>query len=111
MARCLLFPNYEVALLSPDGKQSKLLLGKVEDLAKHRITTLKNKSNVFFNEVVKSPNSDGFHHSDFDYLTLYNGSTITTYNSDPKRNVGVRCNLIVSHIAIAYSNVCVKIPF
>ena len=66
MARCLLFPNYEVALLSPDGKQSKLLLGKVEDLAKHRITTLKNKSNVFFNEVVKSPNSDGFHHSDFD---------------------------------------------
>lgn len=95
MARCLLFPNYEVALLSPDGKQSKLLLGKVEDLAKHRITTLKNKSNVFFNEVVKSPNSDGFHHSDFDYLTLYNGATITTYNSDPKRNVGVRCNLIV----------------
>lgn len=111
MTRCLLFPNYEVALMSPDGKQSKLLLGKVEDLAKHRIPTIKNKSNVFFNEVKKSPNSDGFHHGDFDYLQLYNDSTITTYNSDPKRNVGVRCNLIISNIVIVYSDVCEKIPF
>ena len=93
------------------GKQSKLLFGKLEDIAKHRIPTIRNKSNVFYNEVEKGPNSDGFKHGDQDSLKLYNGSEIVTYNSDPKKNVGVRCNLIVSHIAIAYSNVCVKIPF
>ena len=80
-------------------------------MAKHRIPTIKNKSNVFFNEVEKGPNTDGFRHGDQDSLKLYNGSEIVTYNSDPKKNVGVRCNLIVSHIAIAYSDVCVKIPF
>ena len=59
-----------------------MLFAKIEDLAKHRIPTIKNRSDVFYNEVVKSPNSDGFHHDDQDYLQLYNGSKVTTYNSD-----------------------------
>ena len=95
MARCLLYPNYKVALMSPDGKQSKLLFSKIEDIAKHRIPTIRNKSNVFYNEVEKGPNTDGFRHGDQDSLKLYNGSEVVTYNSDPKKNVGVRCNLIV----------------
>ena len=46
MARCLLYPNYKVALMSPDGKQSKLLFSKIEDIAKHRIPTIRNKWNT-----------------------------------------------------------------
>lgn len=80
--------------LNKIGKQSKLLFAKIEDIAKHRIHTIRNESDVFYNEVKKGPNTDGFKHDDRDSLELYNGSKIVTYNSDPKKNVGVRCNLI-----------------
>ena len=95
MARCLLFPNYVVALMAPDGKQSKMLFQKIEDIATHKLESIKNRSNVFYNEVVKGPNSNGFHHDDRYWLELYNGSKIETFNSDPSKNVGYRCNLLI----------------
>ena len=94
MTRCLLFPNYIVAIMAPDGKQSKMLFQKIEDLATHQLSSIKNKSNVFLNEIVKGPNSNGFHHDDRYYLELYNGSKVTTFNSDPAKNVGYRCDLL-----------------
>ena len=42
-----------------------MLFAKIEDIAKHRIPTIKNRSDVFYNEVVKSPNSDGLISSSF----------------------------------------------
>lgn len=95
MARCLLFPNYVVALMAPDGKQSKMLFQKIEDIAKHRIESVSCDSYVFWNELIQGPNSDGFHHDDRYWLELYNGSRIETFNSDPSKNVGFRCNLLV----------------
>ena len=105
MAKCLLWPSLQVAIMAPSGAQSKLLFQKIEDLAKHKVDSIKNKSNVFYNEVRKGPNSDGFHHDDTYYLELFNGSTIVTFNQDPKRNVGKRAHIIVKIIAMAYSNV------
>ena len=76
MLRCLLFPNYTVAVMAPDGKQSKMVLDKLWDIATHKLSTIKNKSNVFVNETIKGPNSDGLHKGDFYYIELYNGSKI-----------------------------------
>ena len=45
--------------MAPSGAQSKLLFQKIEDIAKHKVDSIKNKSNVFYNEVRKGPNSDG----------------------------------------------------
>jgi hypothetical protein len=95
MTRCLLFPNYVVALMAPDGKQSKMLFQKLEDIATHKLDSIKNRSDVFYNEVIKGPNSTGFHHDDRYYLELYNGSKIETFNSDPNKNVGYRCDCII----------------
>ena len=95
MTRCLLFPNYQVAIMANSGAASKLLFQKIEELALHKIDTIKNQSDVFYNEVQKGPNSNGFHHGDTYDLELFNGSKIVTFNSDPKKNVGKRCHLLV----------------
>ena len=95
MTRCLLFPNYQVAIMANSGAASKLLFQKIEELALHKIDTIKNQSDVFYNEVQKGPNSNGFHHGDTYDLELFNGSRIVTFNSDPKKNVGKRCHLLV----------------
>ena len=94
-----------------------MLFKKIEDIATHKLDSIKNRSNVFYNEVVKGPNSSGFHHDDRYWLELYNGSRIETFNSDPSKNVGYRCDLLVNHIAnfvqkYAYINPfnCWKIP-
>lgn len=85
--------------LNKIGKQSKMLFKKIEDIATHKLDSIKNRSNVFYNEVVKGPNSSGFHHDDRYWLELYNGSRVETFNSDPSKNVGYRCDLLVNHIA------------
>lgn len=59
MTRALLWPSLQVAIMAPSGAQSKLLFQKIEDIAKHKVDSIKNKSNVFYNEVKKGPNSDG----------------------------------------------------
>lgn len=59
MAKCLLWPSLQVAIMAPSGAQSKLLFQKIEDIAKHKVDSIKNTSNVFYNEVRKGPNSDG----------------------------------------------------
>lgn len=71
MARCLLFPNYVVALMAPDGKQSKMLFQKIEDIATHKLESIKNRSNVFYNEVVKGPNSNGLNCKIYKIAPLY----------------------------------------
>lgn len=71
MARCLLFPNYVVALMAPDGKQSKMLFKKIEDIATHKLDSIKNRSNVFYNEVVKGPNSNGLNCKIYKIAPLY----------------------------------------
>lgn len=72
-----------------------MLFQKIEDIATHNLESIKNESDVFFNEVVKGPNSNGFHHGDKYYLELYNGSVLETFNGDPAKNVGYRCNCII----------------
>ena len=61
----------------------------------HKLSSIKNKSNVFYNEIVKGGNSNGFHHDDRYFLELYNGSRIETFNSDPSKNVGYRCSCLI----------------
>jgi hypothetical protein len=96
-ARSILYPNYNTCILAPTGGQAKLLFAKIENLAKHKIGSIKNSSDVFLNEIIKSSSdTDGFvHGSDSHKCELFNGSKIFTLNGAPKNNVGERVHCLV----------------
>ena len=95
MTRALLFPYYKINLLNVSARQSQDTFIKMEDIAKKRIASLVNTSDVFVNEVSRNQAAgDGFLHSEQTYYCqLYNGSNITSLVSTPKTIVGRRSNL------------------
>ena len=80
MARAILFPGSKIWIMSGTAQQAQDTFTKLEDLAKHNITSVKGGQSIFMNEVVKNnANTDGFLHDKSSYSTeLYNMSTIVT---------------------------------
>lgn len=97
MARAILFPGSKIWLMSASSAQAQDTFTKMEDLAKHNITSVKNDRCIFANEVVKNnSNTDGFKHDKDKYQTvLWNGSVITTLVGKAESIVGKRSNLSI----------------
>lgn len=97
MLRCMLFPFYNVYIVSNVGQQAKETFMKLEDIAKQRIATFVDSTNVFLSEVLQnSSTGDGFTHSPESFrLQLFNGSSINTLNSDPTNAKGRRGSVLV----------------
>ena len=97
MARAILFPGSKIWIMSGTAAQAQDTFGKLEDLAKHNITSVKGGDSIFLNEVVKSnANTDGFLHDKQSHRTeLYNMSTIVTLVGKAESVIGKRSNLSV----------------
>lgn len=97
MARAILFPSSKIWIMSYTANQAQDTFTKIEDIAKHNVSSVSNENCIFMNEVVKSQaNSDGFTHDKQNYRTvLFNGSTITTLVGKGESVVGKRSNLSV----------------
>ena len=83
--------------MSGTAQQAQDTFTKLEDLAKHNITSVKGGQSIFLNEVVKNnANTDGFLHDKSSYSTeLYNMSTIVTLVGKAESVIGKRSNLSV----------------
>lgn len=97
MARAILFPGSKIWIMSGTAQQAQDTFTKLEDLAKHNITSVKGGQSIFMNEVVKNnANTDGFLHDKSSYSTeLYNMSTIVTLVGKAESVIGKRSNLSV----------------
>ena len=95
MLRAILFPSMKICILSNSAKQANETFKKLEDIAKHNLSSLVGSSDVFYNEVVKNnADSDGFTHGQKGYqCSLYNGTTIKTIVGRDDTVVGERSNL------------------
>lgn len=95
MLKSLLFPFHATYFLGNTGEQAKETYKKIEKLAKKEIDSFVKSTDVFFEELVKKVNSDGFVHSPASFTCeLFNGSTINTLNSDITNIKGKRANLV-----------------
>lgn len=95
MAKSLLFPLHATYFLGNTGEQAKDTFKKIEKLAKKEIESFAGSTDVFFEELKKNANSDGFVHSPASFTCeLFNGSTINTLNSDITNIKGKRANLV-----------------
>jgi len=96
MLRSHLYENHKSYIISNSGGQAMETFVKLEDLAKQRIGSMRTLTDVFYQEVVKTNNSDGFIHDKSGYRAeLFNGSKIFTLNSIPDNIRGKRSNLNV----------------
>lgn len=95
MLRSLLFPFHATYFLGNTGEQAKDTFKKIEKLAKKEIESFAGSTDVFFEELVKNANSDGFIHNPASFsCKLFNGSEIFTLNSDVTNIKGKRANLV-----------------
>ena len=95
MAKSLLFPFHATYFLGNTGEQAKDTFKKIEKLAKKEIESFAGSTDVFWEELKKSTNSDGFVHSPASFTCeLFNGSTVNTLNSDITNIKGKRANLV-----------------
>lgn len=97
MTRAILFPSQKIWIMSGTASQAQDTFKKMEDIAKHNISSLKNDSDVFQNELSRAQaNSDGWLHGKDCYsCKLYNGSEITTLVGKAESVIGKRSNLSV----------------
>ena len=95
MEKSLLFPFHATYFLGNTGEQAKDTFKKIEKLAKKEIESFAGCTDVFWEELKKSTNSDGFVHSPASFTCeLFNGSTVNTLNSDITNIKGKRANLV-----------------
>lgn len=97
MARAILFPSSKIYIMSYTAKQAQDTFTKLEDIAKHNISTIKGGTNIFVNEIIRNQaNTDGFLHEKTGFSTeLFNGSRIQTLVGKAESVVGKRSNLSV----------------
>lgn len=94
MAKTMLVPKFEAYILSSTGSQSIGMMKKIESIAKREIASFTGLTDVFFNELVKSANSEGFRHDPASYsYKLYSGSSLATINSNFDGSRGRRSRL------------------
>lgn len=95
MAKSLLFPFHSTYFLGNTGEQAKDTFKKIEKLTKREIESFKDATDIFYGELKKSNNGDGFVHNPASFTCeLFNGSAIFTLNSDPTNIKGKRANLV-----------------
>lgn len=92
MSKMLLIPNWKVYIASNSLAQSIECYKKIEDLALNRIPSFKSLTDIFAEEIYKSPNSEtGFIHDPKGYtFRLFNNSELITLSSNITTNRGKR---------------------
>lgn len=81
MTKSLLVPQHKSYILCGVGSQSIEMFTKLEQLTKQEIASFKGFTDIFYDEIIKGGNSDGFVHNPASYTTkLYNASQIFTLN-------------------------------
>lgn len=95
MTRAILFPNLRIRIFSATASQANDTFGKIEDIAKGKISSIGGDNSVFRSEIVVRNGStgDGFLHDDSHFVELFNGSTIKTVIGTEKTARGERSNL------------------
>lgn len=81
MTKSLLIPQHKSYILCGVGSQSIEMFTKIEQLTKREIASFRGFTDIFYNEIVKGHNSDGFIHNPASYTTkLYHASQMFTLN-------------------------------
>lgn len=94
MTKSLLVPMHKSYILCGVGSQSIEMFTKMEQLTKQEIPSFKGFTDIFYDEVVKGGNSDGFVHNPASYnMHLYNASYVFTLNGSFDNNRSKRSNL------------------
>jgi len=84
MLRSHLYENHQSYIISNSGAQAMETFLKLEDIAKQRITSMPDLTDIFGQEIVIKGSGDGFSHDKSGYRAeLFNGSKINTLNSVP----------------------------
>ena len=96
MAKGLLFPKHATYILGNTGDQAKETFKKIEQIAKRELDGFTGGNNLFFEELFKNNNSDGFSHepSSFNYK-LFNGANANTLNSNIVNIKGKRASAVL----------------
>lgn len=96
MAKTILYPSFGVYIMAPTARQSNELFNKIKDIALKNISSIAG-NDVFVGETLKTNgNPTGFVTASGDpHVMLYNGSSITALNGNPKNLVSIRsqCNI------------------
>ncbi len=84
MTRALLIPDYTVFIATNSSSQSIESFKKIEDITLQKIPSILTATDIFANEIVKSPNSpDGFLHGSAEHrFVLFNNSGVRTLTSN-----------------------------
>ena len=92
MSKMLLIPNWKVYIASNSLAQSIECYKKIEDLALNRLPSFRSLTDIFAEEVYRSPNSEtGFIHDPKGYsFRLFNDSELITLSSNITTNRGKR---------------------
>lgn len=91
----MLYPNQQIYIISSVGSQAQEAFLKMEKIAKQQLESIPSLKDVFFNEVVKGNNSDGFVHDKSSFrVKNYGGSAIYTLNSKPDNVRSKRATLV-----------------
>lgn len=94
MTRTLLIPQHKSYILCGVGSQSIEMFTKLEQLTKKEIPSFKGFTDIFYDEIVKGGNSDGFLHNPSSYsLKVYNSSQVFTLNGSFDNNRSKRSQL------------------
>lgn len=91
MAKTILYPAYAAYIMAPTARQSNELFNKIKDIAMRNLQTIAG-NDVFLGETIKTNgNATGFVTASGDpHVDLYNGSSITALNGNPKGLVAIR---------------------
>lgn len=96
MLKFLLFENQQIYIISSVGSQSQESFLKVEAIAQQRIESIKGLKDIFFYDVVKGSNSNGFIHDKTSFrVSSHNGSNIFTLNGNPDNNRSKRATYVL----------------
>ena len=92
MCKMLLIPNWKVYVASNSLAQSIECFKKIEDLTYNRIPSFKSLTDMYAEELYRSPNNEtGFIHDPKGYnFKLFNNSELTTLSSNLTTNRGRR---------------------
>lgn len=89
MTKMMLYPNFQVYILSLTAMQSQDTFLKMEKIAKKQLNGFAGLTDIFINEVQKSSNSDGFIHAPSGFhFKLFNNSEVHTLCGDEKNSKG-----------------------
>lgn len=97
--KAILYENQSIYIVSSVGKQSKETFQKIEEIVTRvgkTAASIRSLKDIVINETKKNiSNKDGFSHNPESWcVEFYNGSKISTLNSNPDRNRGHRATLI-----------------